>query len=161
MSHRHAIEMIKRNGGKETGDELTILLEEPEAVRYEKAFDGHFPVQRMDFGWDGKRLDSGGELDYEFDFNGTGFVLLGRSQKYQSEQDDVELILDIYIDDELYEKAILPTSYLKRRNELTWKYNLADGPHKVRIVWENPREGFGIIMADVLIYGPQPHNFAK
>ncbi len=43
MSHKHAVEMIKGNGGKEEGDMLTILLEEPKPVRYEKAFDGHFP----------------------------------------------------------------------------------------------------------------------
>jgi len=161
MSHKHALEMIEKNGGKVEGDMLTILLEEPKPVQYEKAFEGHYPIKRMDFGWDGRKLESGGELEYNFDFNGTGFVMLGRSQKFQSEKDDMDLLLDVYIDDELHEKAILPTYYLKRRNELTWKYNLADGSHNVRVIWKNPEDGYGITMADVLVYGPQPMNFAK
>ena len=156
MSHRHAVEMIKKNGGKEEGDRLTILLEKPEPVRFEKAFDGHFPVQRMDFGWDGKKLESDGALEYSFDFKGIGFVLLGRSQKLQPDKKDLDLLLDVYIDGELYEQALLPTYYLKRRNELTWKYNLTDDTHNVRIVWRNPTDGYGITMADVLVYGPQP-----
>jgi ADP-ribosylglycohydrolase len=156
MSHRHSVEMIKKNGGKEEGDRLTILLEEPEPVRFEKAFDGHFPVQRMDFGWDGKKLESKGELEYSFDFSGIGFVLLGRSQKLQPDKKDLDLLLDVYIDGELYEQALLPTYYLKRRNELTWKYNLTDNTHNVRIVWRNPTDGYGITMADVLVYSPQP-----
>jgi hypothetical protein len=161
MSHRHAVEMIKRNGGKEEGDSFTILLEEPKPVRFEKAFEEHFPIQRIDFGWDGRKLESGGELEFNFDFRGTGFVLLGRSQKFQPEKVDMDLLLDVYIDDQLHENAILPTYYLKRRNELTWKYNLEDENHKVRIVWKNPQEGYGIVMADILVYGPQPKNFTK
>ncbi len=161
MSHKHAVEMIKGNGGKEEGDMLTILLEEPKPVRYEKAFDGHFPIQRMDFGWDGKKLESNGNLEYNFDFNGIGFVLLGRSQKQQREKKDMDLLLDVFIDGELHEQAILPTSNRSRRNELTWKYNLADGSHSVRVIWKNPEEGYGITMADVLVYGPQSKNFTK
>ena len=161
MSHRHAVEMIKRNGGKEEGDVLTILLEEPEPVRFEKAFDGHFPIQRMDFGWDGKRLENGGALEYGFEFDGIGFVMLGRAQKYQSESKDIDILLDVFVDGELHEQAVLPTSYRSRRNELTWKYNMTDGSHKVRIEWKNPQKGYGITMADILVYGPQPKNFAK
>ena len=161
MSHKHAVEMIKRNGGKEEGDMLTILLEEPKPVRYEKAFDGHFPIQRMDFGWDGKKLEYDGQLEYSFDFEGIGFVMLGRSRKLKSDKQDMDLLLDVFIDGELHEQAVLPTSNRSRRNELTWKYNLADGSHKVRIEWKNSQEGYGITMADVLIYGPQPKNFAK
>jgi len=156
MSHRHAVEMIKRNGGKEAGDMLTILMEAPEPVRLEKAFEGHFPIQRMDFGWDGKKLEKDGDLEYGFDFEGIGFVMLGRAQKLQPDNRDINLLLDVFIDGELHEQAVLPTSYQSRRNELTWKYNLEDGTHNVRVEWKNPEDGYGIIMADVLVYGPQP-----
>jgi hypothetical protein len=161
MSHRHAVEMIKRNGGKETGDMLTILMEEPEPVRFEKAFEGHFPVQQMDFGWDGKMLEYEGPLEYSFDFEGIGFVMLGRSRKLNADKEDMDLLLDVFVDGELHEQAILPTSFRARRNELTWKYKLPDGNHKVRIEWKNPREGYGITMADILVYGPRPINFSK
>jgi hypothetical protein len=73
----------------------------------------------------------------------------------------MDLLLDVFIDGELHEQAILPTSNRSRRNELTWKYNLADGRHSVRVIWKNPEEGYGITMADVLVYGPQSKNFTK
>ena len=153
--------MIKMNGGKEEGDILTIRLEEPKPVRLEKAFDGHFPVQITDFGWDGKLLEYDSQLEYSFDFEGIGFVIPGHVRKLLSESKDIDLLLDVFVDGELHEQAILPTAYRSRRNDLTWKYDLADGPHEVRIVWKNPQTGYAIVMASVLVYGSQPINFTK
>ena len=161
MSHRQAVEMIKRNGGREEGDRLTILLEEPVPVPLEIAFEGHFPIERRDFGRSGKKLDNGENQEFAFEFDGIGFVLLGQPRKLQSEKPDFDLLMDVFIDGELHEEAILPTSNRSRRNELTWKYNLENGTHTVRIVWKNPREGYAITMAGALVYGPQPENFTK
>jgi hypothetical protein len=136
-------------------------LEEPEPVPLEKAFDGHYPVGITDFGWDGKLLEYEGQLEYSCDFEGIGFVIPGHVRKLLPENKDTDLMLDVFVDGVLHEEAILPTSYRSRRNELTWKYNLAEGPHKVRIVWKNPQDGYAIVMAAVQIYGPQPINFAK
>ena len=161
MSHRHAVEMIKRNGGEEAGDMLTILLEEPQPVRFEKAFDGHFPVEITDFGWDGKLLEYDGQVEHGFDFEGKGFVIPGHVRKLDADKADMDILLDVYIDGEHYEQAVLPTSYRARRNDLTWKYNLEDGPHKVRIVWNNPQAGYAVVLAAVQVYGPEAIDFTK
>ena len=58
MSYRQALGMIGRNGGDTGSDDLRIPLE-PQAVQFEKAFEGHFPVKSMDLGWGGKRLQAG------------------------------------------------------------------------------------------------------
>ena len=62
----------------------------------------------------------------------------------------------VYIDGELHELALLPTGYQGRRHELTWKYNLENSEHQVRVVWKNPTGGYRIDLGDVLVYGPVP-----
>jgi hypothetical protein len=161
MSQRHAIDMIKRNGGRQEGDQLTILMEAPEPVTLEKAFEGHFPVRKTNFRGEERQLVKDGAAEHIFVFKGIGFVLQGWARKGQSELKDMDLLLDVYIDGELHEQTVLPTSYRTRRNELTWKYGLADDTHNVRIVWKNPAEGFGIEMNNILVYGPEPKNYAK
>ncbi len=84
MSFRQALGMIGRNGGDTESDELSIPLQEPEAVAFERAFEGHYPVKLIDLGWGGKILQAGAETEYVFDFEGKGFVLRGRQQKLMS-----------------------------------------------------------------------------
>src|SRR5690606_3462434 len=43
-SYRHALEMIKRNGGKVTDKEVTIPVQQPETVRFEQSFENLYPV---------------------------------------------------------------------------------------------------------------------
>jgi hypothetical protein len=43
---RHAVEMIKRNGGREEGDKMMIQYQEPQTVPLEIAFEGLFPTER-------------------------------------------------------------------------------------------------------------------
>jgi ADP-ribosylglycohydrolase len=154
MSHRHAVEMIKQNGGKEEGDDLTIVMEEPVPVRFEKGFDGHSPLRKIPLSWQDIQLTNDGIQEYEFEFEGTGFILNGGVGKAQEDQKDIDVLMEVYIDDDLHEQGVLPTSYRTRRNELTWKYNLADDTHKVRLVWKNPQEGYEVNIGDVLVYGP-------
>lgn len=53
----------------------------------------------------------------------------------------------------IYPEDVLLTSYRTRRPDLTWKYNLENTRHKVRVVWENPIEGYAISMNNVIVYG--------
>ena len=156
MSYNHALEMIKRNGGEEVDEEVRISAEEPVAVKYETSFEGHFPVQILDIPWENRSLLSAGPKEYSFDFTGKGFVLNGGAGKLQGVTLDADLHLDVYVDGTLMEEAVLPTSFQARRNELTWKYNLEDGDHSVKVVWKDPREGYRIGLNNIIIYGPVP-----
>ena len=44
--YKHALEMIKNNGGTIYGDNITISVQSPVTTRFEKSFDGHFPIKR-------------------------------------------------------------------------------------------------------------------
>jgi hypothetical protein len=156
MSFRHALKMIRRNGGQTDGNEVEIPLEEPVAVKYERGFEGHYPIRSMEVEWDENRLVPGGKQDYSFRFNGKGFVVLGGAGKTGEQPGELDLRLDVYVDGGLVEEAVLPTKFQSRRNEVTWKYNLEEGPHEVRIEWKNPTKGYRVDLNRVIIYGPEP-----
>jgi len=161
MSYRHALQMIGKNGGEELEEEVIIPLEEPVPVRFEKCFEDHFPVSKIDVGWDKNRLRAGGPTEATFNFEGKGFVLKGGVRKEDPSLEDEELLLEVLIDGELHEEAVLPTSYRTRRHDLTWKYNLSDKLHELRLQWKNPKEGYYIQMERILVYGSRPadHTF--
>ena len=66
------------------------------------------------------------------------------------------LEVEIYVDGKLYETSLMPTAFSKRKHEVSWKYNMADGPHSVKVVLKDPVKGYGLNMSSVLIYGPEP-----
>lgn len=70
--------------------------------------------------------------------------------------EDLKLEVEVYVDGELHELASMPTGYQGRRHEVTWKYNLEQGDHTVKVVWKNPTEGYRIDLGDVIVYGPEP-----
>jgi len=156
MSFRQALGMIARNGGNTENSELRIPLQEPEAVQFEQAFEGHFPVKTIDMGWGGKSLRAGGDTEYGFDFEGKGFVIRGKATKAEGSMKELELEVEIYVDGELYEETLMPTAFSKRKHEVSWKYNMPDGSHKVNVVLKNPKKGYGLHMSSVLIYGAEP-----
>jgi hypothetical protein len=156
MGYKHALGMIGRNGGEELEDAVRIKVEEPVAVKYEKAFEGLFPVKSMNVPWENRSLLSDGTKEYSFDFSGKGFVLNGGAGKLPGVSRDVDLHIDVYVDGSLWEEAVIPTSFQARRHELTWKYNLEEGNHTVKVVWKDPAEGYKIDLDRVIVYGPEP-----
>jgi len=156
MGFRQAVEMVKRNGGEEVEEGLKIQVEEPVAVKFEKAFEGHYPVDRIRADWQGNALGTGGKTEHSLAFSGKGFVLRGGARKQAGVQEDLNLELEVYIDGTLHEVAVLPTGYQGRRHELTWKYNLDNSDHQVRVVWKNPTKGYMIHIGDAIVYGPEP-----
>ncbi|MGW8316503.1 MAG: ADP-ribosylglycohydrolase family protein [Bacteroidales bacterium] len=158
MSQRHALEMIRRNGGEAGPSNLTIPLQEPVPVRFERGFEGHYPVHSFTVPWPERSLIYGGSSEYVFSFEGKGFVVQGGARKTDNQLNDKELIVDVYVDGELAEKAELPTGFQSRRHEVTWKYNLPEEIHEVRLVWAEPADGYRIDLNRVIAYGPAPEE---
>ncbi len=158
MSYRHALEMIRENGGTSASGTLTIPLQEPVAVRMEQGFENHFPVRAFSPGVPGGRLTPEGPKEVSFGFEGTGFVLQGHAGKSAGEIAENDLLVEVYLDGELMEEAVLPTSFQSRRHEITWKYSIPQGDHQVRLVWTNPERGYFIGVNRVLVYDHEPHQ---
>ncbi|MEO6671807.1 MAG: ADP-ribosylglycohydrolase family protein, partial [Ginsengibacter sp.] len=131
IGFKHALQNIERNGGKITGDNITLKVQQPAAVKFEKSFEGLYPVAKIPAKWNDKKDE------INFDFEGTGFVLKGECALWNSSGDYV-FNTELYVDDKLIESPKLPVNFTKRRYELCWKYQLPKGQHAVRFKILNP-----------------------
>ncbi len=144
---RHASEMIVKNGGKLNGDTFTIKYQEPKPVPYEKSFEGLYPVERRRIG---AHMNSN-NLEASFNIQGSGFVLTGRAIKNSRLPDEV-FEIEVYINDELYEVAKIPTNNRVRRHDITWNYDLKEGENSIILKAKAIPNGYRVEANDVIVY---------
>jgi len=151
MSLKHALQVIQRNGGKTHGEQVTIAVETPKPVRLEQGFVGHYPVQLREIH---QELTS----EYTFDFDGIGFVLSGeaRARSTNDKPDSFAFEAEVYLDGRLTETVKLPASFIHRRYDLFWKYQLPKGKHTVRVKLLNPDEKHLVRMTKLLTFNDEP-----
>lgn len=146
IGFKHALQNIERNGGKVSGDKVTILTQAPKTVRWEQGFTGMHPLQKT-------ALDGDiNQKEVNFEFTGTGFVLKGEAQKIKPESADYTFEAEVWIDDKKAEVVKLPTNFTTRRQELCWKYKLPAGHHSVRVRVLNPDPGYRLNSYEYLTY---------
>ncbi|HMG68018.1 MAG TPA: hypothetical protein VK588_10035, partial [Chitinophagaceae bacterium] len=151
---RHALQNIERNGGKIRNDNITINVQQPATVKFEKSFEGVYPVAKIPVTWNSSKDE------ISFAFEGTGFVLKGEAAKWGSESNYV-FNTELFVDGKLVESPKLPASYTTRRYELCWKYDLAKGKHTVRLKISNPSKDEAINASEAIIYSDQIINGIK
>lgn len=132
MSFKHALEMIKRGGGKVKKNDVIIKLQEPSPVRYEQGFVNMVPFRRMS-------INNFASPDVVFSFTGTGFALTGSINKVEDKNYCAKL--KVNIDGKDVRLMSLPVDFKKRSQELCWAYQLSSSSHTVRVTWLNPVEG--------------------
>jgi hypothetical protein len=149
LSFKHALEVIKRNGGEVSDEEVTIRVQRPKTVPLEVAFEGHWPRQQIP-------LDTQLTSDFEFEFDGTGFAVEGNAEKVGEE--DYVFEAEMFIDDKFIERVKLPTKFIHRRFTPFWRYQLAAGKHKVGLKVLNPTDEAKLNLEYVVVYGDEPFN---
>lgn len=145
-SFRHALSTIVRSGGTITDDSVTILYQEPAAVKLEQGFEGHFPVEYKEL----YHSFDKNKAALEFNFRGNGFVLNGGCSSDNNPQYSGRI--EVKIDGQTHETVSLPASFSKRRHELTWAYDLEEGIHHVEVTWQNPEKGAGVHADKIIVY---------
>ena len=146
MSMEQALQNIQRNGGKVKTDEVIIKCQQPLPVRYEKAFEGIYPVAKQGIN---KKIDEMAD----FTFEGIGIVFRGY---VACDDKDYVAKVEMYVDGKLKETANLPASYTTRRHELFWNYQLPKGKHAVTFKWLNPQPKASVNFGEALIYSDTP-----
>ena len=150
MSFDQALQVIERNGGKVEAESVTIKTQAPTAVRYEKSFEGLYPVEVVAYGrGQGKTLKEVGDLTFE----GTGLILAGN---VRAKDESYVAVIEAFVDDQLVETIKLPASYRVRRHELFWIYGLPKGKHTVSFKWLNPVEDADIRCSKTIIFSDAP-----
>lgn len=142
---KHALLNIERNGGKIKGDSIIIKTQQPVAVKFEKSFDGMYPISKIPVEWSANKDAA------SFEFEGTGFVLKGETAQWASTSDFV-FHTQVYVDGKLIESPELPASYTTRRYELCWKYDLPKGKHTVQMKILNPSKEYVFRISEAVIY---------
>jgi hypothetical protein len=149
VGFKHALQNIERNGGKTNGENITLPLQQPLTVKFEKSFTGVFPQLQFPAKW------SDNKDEINFDFEGTGFVIKGESAKWSTASDHI-IYTELYIDGKLAEKIPLPVNYITRRYEVCWKYDLPKGKHSVKFKIINPSDEYKIQSAEIITYSDKP-----
>ena len=143
--------MIERNHGRILTDSVMIAFQTPKKIRYEKSFEDHYPIDVIDFGWDGKILEKGKETSYSFDFEGVGFVINGIASKDEAIPDSA-LEIELSIDGRNPEAEILPYDFRTRKMEIAFRYNLPEGKHTVTLSLKEPKKGSRLKIEKILFY---------
>jgi glucose uptake protein GlcU len=147
LSFKHALDIIERSGGSVGDEEVTIKFQEPKTVPFEVAFEGHYPIEKINLG---NVLTD----ETSFEFEGNGFAVNGVVGKIGKA--DYTFDVEMWVDGELIEKAKLPTKHTQRRFTLFWKYQLPMGKHKVLLKVVNPVETAAINLSYAVVYSDKP-----
>jgi len=146
---RQALENIRRHGGRVEGDSVVIVREIPQPVSFEQSFPAMVPLLKQD--WPGRDI-----REKAFAFEGTGFVVLGNATRKKDGMPDPLAGLGVTVDGQQEDTVRLPTSYTIRRNELCWKYGLANGRHTVKLRALGGGEEAGVNTTAYIVYGDRP-----
>jgi hypothetical protein len=149
LSYKHALGLIRRNGGEVADDHVVIDVQLVRPVRVEQNFAAHIPVAEIPLR---RRLTD----ETSFSFDGVGFVVQG-SARSESSKDQV-IVVDVSIDDRAAEQVNLPTSFTARRFTPFWKYGLPDARHTVRLKVRNPSTDVSISLERAVVYGSKPRR---
>jgi hypothetical protein len=154
MGLKHALQVIQKNGGQVSGENVTIAVQTPKAVRLEQSFVGHFPVEA-------KNIQTELTNEHSLEFDGIGFVLMGNATPKSAaprENSDASYVFnaELYLDGKLIETAKLPVNTRERRHDLFWKYQLPKGKHTVRVKVLNPNPDYRIRITKLLVYDDKP-----
>ena len=152
LSFKHALEVIKKNGGAVDGETVRAPAQRPMAVPLEVSFEGHRPIERRPL--EIRLNKTAGET--EFSFDGIGFAVNGEALKPDKDGPDVVLEAEMTIDGGPAVRAVLPTAERTRKPTLFWDYRLASGRHRVRIKLLNPAEGADLLLASAVVYASSP-----
>ncbi len=150
MGFKHALEVIKRNGGSVDGDNVKIITQVPVPVRLEKSFPDIYPVKVENMR---KTLDNLGSYSFE----GTAVVVTGQ---VNSENQDYVADIEAYLDGKLVESFKMPANQSKRRHDIYWRYELTKGGHTISFKWLNPEKSVRISVGDIITFSDKPNELS-
>lgn len=160
LSYRHALEMIRRNGGEVAEESVRIPRQEAPAAPLEQNFPGYDIAGKKALDL---RLTYTDTLTYTWDFTGIGVVLRGKvgnldfPDKYAllTPEETLEyqsVTASFFIDGKPAKTMDLPLNFIKRAHELFFLYELPPGKHTLRMEITDIPEKAYVDIWDMLVY---------
>jgi len=150
LSEKHALDMISKNGGKVTENDVVINMQTPRTVPLEISFEGHYPKEKI--------VPNQTENEISFEFEGIGFAVASPPNLRNPQGKNHVFETEMYIDGEMVEKVSLPTKENTRRFTPFWKYQLPKGKHEVVIKILNPVDFLQVQVKHAIIYDDKPYK---
>ena len=173
-SYNQALQLIEKNGGCIEGDNVVIPQEPVTVLPLEQNFINTYPIYR-------ERWDCWMDKEFEFDFEGNGYIIWGNlvktkeiSPRYAhmvairhigsepfalAELDDPYVAeIEVWIDGQLEEVSIMPMMNTARKLEPSWKYQMPEGHHTVKLVWRNPHKDYLLRINDIQYYSEKENT---
>lgn len=146
LSFDQALQVIALNGGGVTDSDVTIKVQEPESVRFEQCFEGHWPTGIIYIRKNVGQFDS-------INFTGKGIVLRYDVLKGSGfKQKDYVAEVEVYLDGELSEVRHLPVTGNGMAPEFYYKYNLPAERHTITMKWTNKPSDLDIRISRGIVY---------
>lgn len=148
-SFEQSLQVIERNGGSVEADHVSIKVQKPRPVRYEKSFEGHWPVSVVQVRKDIRDVD-------KIEFVGKGIVVkyyYNKGINYQEHGYVGEV--EVYLDGQLSTVLHNPTGDGSSA-ELFYKYDLPSEKHTVTFCHLNQEDGLDIIIDSYIVYDEKP-----
>ena len=149
IGYKHALLNIEKNGGKINGNNIVIAAQAPRPVKLEQGFQNMFPTEK-------KWLRKSVKNELSFDFEGTGFAIIGEASRKKADAPLYIFEAELYIDGVKTETVKLPANFTTRRHELFWKYDLPDKKHNVTIKILNPNDDYEVRASASILYSNKP-----
>jgi hypothetical protein len=150
---RHSLAMVEKNGGNISGDNVTINIQKPVPVRFEKSFESLYPIEKKSLN---RYITSADNDSVIFSFEGTGIVLTGYAQAGNDLGQAAKA--EIYLNGSLSETIILPYSFITRKTEVFYKYPLPKQKYSVKVRIISKAENVKIYLGSALVYSDAPVN---
>ena len=151
LSQKHALMLIKENGGEVGNDSVYITVQSPELLKLEQSFEGMYPVRELLV-----RVDHL-EKPIEIDFSGNGIVVLGNVKSQCGiATSDYTALLDVYIDGVKTTQVKMPYDYIIRKYDIYHQYMIPEGHHHLEIKWVNQDPDYRIYFKSYVVYSGHP-----
>lgn len=146
LSFKQALEVIGLGGGSVSDTDVTIKVQSPEAVPFEKNFDG---LEPSDILFVRDVLANVGKIE----FNGSAVVVRYNFLKTSDfVEKDYAAEVEVYLDGELSRTVVLPADGNGQSPEFYYNYRIPAGDHSLTFRWLNRKDGIDIRLSRVLVY---------
>ncbi|MDR0763457.1 MAG: ADP-ribosylglycohydrolase family protein, partial [Bacteroidales bacterium] len=139
-------DVVRKEGGAVAPDgSITVMLQEPKAVKYEQSFEKIKPSERRVLK---KKFNS----QLSLNFTGSAVVVMGQVTQTCTSDENYVALLEAFIDGKKVEEFKMPYDYIKRKYDIFYKYDLPDTAHTLVLKVKNPNNSYVIEAKELVVY---------
>lgn len=160
ISLKHAEELILRNGGEVTNENVKIKIQKAKTAKLEQSFPGYELNEKIEIN---KKIGFKDKQEFKIEFEGIGIVVKGRVRNKDFENkyaliskeetlNNYQLEIDYIIDGKLSRTMKTPIYFIERAHELFYQYELDPGNHTLIMKIKNPNKKVRLDLTNLITY---------